>query len=150
MWTHTIVRNVIYWFSGWLGIRIMCPSGATCLHADCCFSNSACWSRKKRTSSSSHCKLTCSRHDIAEKLLTWRWTKLTHPEEIVYVWPGRKGDACIPVWSLWVRYTSVCDFGVRRLSWFKFTSEVNGFSCLLVRSCCNCGVWWSSFKITII
>jgi hypothetical protein len=29
----------------------------------------ACWSRTKRTSSSSHRKLTCSRHDIAEKLL---------------------------------------------------------------------------------
>jgi len=29
-------------------------------------SNSACWSRTKRTSSSSHWKLTCSRHDIAE------------------------------------------------------------------------------------
>ena len=35
--------------AGWLGIRIMCPSGATCLPADCCFSelaqlkyNSAC------------------------------------------------------------------------------------------------------------
>ena len=24
--------------TGWLGIRIMCPSGATCLSADCCFS----------------------------------------------------------------------------------------------------------------
>ena len=23
--------------SGWLGIRIMCPSGATCLPVDCCF-----------------------------------------------------------------------------------------------------------------
>ena len=22
--------------TGWLGIRIMCPSGATCLSADCC------------------------------------------------------------------------------------------------------------------
>jgi hypothetical protein len=22
----------------WLGIRIMCPSGATCLPTDCCFS----------------------------------------------------------------------------------------------------------------
>jgi hypothetical protein len=45
--------------AGWLGIRIMCPSGATCLPADCCFSelallkyNSACWSRTKRNSSS--------------------------------------------------------------------------------------------------
>ena len=26
---------------GWLGIRIMCPSGATCLSADCCFSELA-------------------------------------------------------------------------------------------------------------
>ena len=33
-------------------------------------SNSAGWSRTKRTSSSSHWKLTCSRHDIAEKLLS--------------------------------------------------------------------------------
>jgi len=24
--------------TGWLGIRIMCLSGATCLSADCCFS----------------------------------------------------------------------------------------------------------------
>ena len=45
---------------GWLGIRIMCPSGATCLPTDCCFSelslcksNFVCWSRTKRTSSSS-------------------------------------------------------------------------------------------------
>jgi len=22
---------------GWLGIKIMCPSGTTCLSADCCF-----------------------------------------------------------------------------------------------------------------
>ena len=35
--------------NGWLGIRIICPSGATCLPMDCCFSelplskiNSAC------------------------------------------------------------------------------------------------------------
>ena len=24
--------------SGWIGIRIMCPSGATCLLMECCFS----------------------------------------------------------------------------------------------------------------
>ena len=52
----------------------MCPSVATCLPADCCFSeialynsNSACWFSTKRNSFSSHRKLTCSRHDIAEK-----------------------------------------------------------------------------------
>ena len=61
--------------TGRLGIRIMCPSGATYLPADCCFSelalkmsNSTCWSRTKRTSSSSHWKLTCSRHGIAGKI----------------------------------------------------------------------------------
>ena len=27
--------------TGWLGISIMCPSGATCLSADCCFSERA-------------------------------------------------------------------------------------------------------------
>ena len=53
----------------------MCLSEATCQPADCCFSelalyefNLVCWSRTKRISSSSHWKLTCSRHDIAEKV----------------------------------------------------------------------------------
>jgi hypothetical protein len=41
-------------------------------------SNSACWSSTKRTSSSYHWKLTCSRHDIAEKLLNLRLTTITH------------------------------------------------------------------------
>ena len=27
--------------TGWLGIRIMCPNGATCLSAECCFSELA-------------------------------------------------------------------------------------------------------------
>jgi hypothetical protein len=27
--------------TGWLGIRIMCPNGATCLSAVCCFSELA-------------------------------------------------------------------------------------------------------------
>ena len=58
-------------------VGIMCPSRVTCLPADCCFSklalyksNSACWSRTERTSS--NWKLTCPRHDIANKLLSWR------------------------------------------------------------------------------
>ena len=65
--------------TGWLGIRIMFPSEATYLAADWCLSelalqksNSACWSRTRRTSSSSHWKFTCSRHDMTEKLLSWR------------------------------------------------------------------------------
>ena len=47
--------------TGWLGIRIMCPNGATCLPVDCSLSelvlyksNPACSSRAKRTSSSFH------------------------------------------------------------------------------------------------
>ena len=59
--------------------QITCPCGATCLPTHCCFSelalwkyNSVCWSSTKWTSSSSHWKLTCSRHNIAEKLLNWR------------------------------------------------------------------------------
>jgi hypothetical protein len=55
--------------TGWIGIRLMCPSWATCLFEDWCFvelalqkSNSACWSCTKRTSSSSHWKLTWIRY----------------------------------------------------------------------------------------
>ena len=56
--------------TGFLEIRLMCQSGVICHPADCCFSeialkkyNSACSPRTKRTSSSSHWKLTCSRND---------------------------------------------------------------------------------------
>ena len=64
----------------------MCPSGVTYLSADCCFnelallkSNYACLSSIKWTSSSYHWKSTCSRHDIAEKLLSWcKQPSLTH------------------------------------------------------------------------
>ena len=48
----------------WLGIRILCPSGATCLYPDCCFSelalyksNSSYCSRTKWTPSSSQWKI---------------------------------------------------------------------------------------------
>ena len=51
---------------------------------DCCFSelvlwksNSVCWSSTKRTSSSSHWKLTCSQNDIANKFLNWCKTTIT-------------------------------------------------------------------------
>ena len=61
--------------TGWLGIRIMCPSGTKCLPTESCFSELAilksslgCWSSTKQTSSSSHWKLTCSCHDMAEKI----------------------------------------------------------------------------------
>ena len=55
---------------------VLFPPQTTCI---CCFrqlallkSHLACWSRTKRTSSSSHWKLTCFRHSIAEKLMNWR------------------------------------------------------------------------------
>ena len=38
----------------------------------------ACWSRTKRTSSSSHWKWTCPSHDITETLMSWRETATTH------------------------------------------------------------------------
>jgi len=44
---------------------------------------SACSSRSKRTSSSSHWKLTCSRHDIAEIMLNWRIITITHSNCLV-------------------------------------------------------------------
>jgi hypothetical protein len=34
---HTTLRTK----TGWFGIRIMCPSGVTCLTVDCCFSELA-------------------------------------------------------------------------------------------------------------
>jgi hypothetical protein len=37
---HTALRRKNRYI-GWLGIRIMRPSGATCLSADCCFSELA-------------------------------------------------------------------------------------------------------------
>jgi hypothetical protein len=72
--------------TGLLRIRLMCPSGATCLLAGSYFteqallkSKSACWSSTKwLSSSSSHWKTTCSHHYIAEKLLTWCRTTITH------------------------------------------------------------------------
>jgi hypothetical protein len=39
---------------------------------------SVCWSSTKRTSSSFPWKLTCSSHDIADKLLRWHSTTITH------------------------------------------------------------------------
>ena len=39
-----VIVRVLAWSTtktGWLEIRIKCPSGATCLPADCCFSDVA-------------------------------------------------------------------------------------------------------------
>jgi len=54
----------------------MYKNGVTDLPTNCCFSelelsNSVCSSSIKETSSSSRQNVTCSRHDMAEKLLIW-------------------------------------------------------------------------------
>jgi hypothetical protein len=36
---HTALKSITK--DGWLGLRIMCPSGATCLSTDCCISELA-------------------------------------------------------------------------------------------------------------
>ena len=53
-------------YTGWIGIRIKHPSGATRLSADSRFSE--CTTNHIRLSS--HLNVTCSVHDIVEKLLT--------------------------------------------------------------------------------
>ena len=64
--TIKLVFSTKYWGvrakTGLLGIRIMCLSVAACISWILALSkfNSACWSCTKRTSSSSHWKLTCS------------------------------------------------------------------------------------------
>jgi hypothetical protein len=54
----------------WLALNpTMCPSGVTSLSAVCCFSELAlfmCWSSTKRTSSSSHGKLTAIYSSLGE------------------------------------------------------------------------------------
>ena len=40
---HAALRRKSKYKDWWLGIRIMCQSGATCLSADCCFSELALW-----------------------------------------------------------------------------------------------------------
>ena len=48
-----------------LGIGIMCPSGATYLHLDCCFSDLALYNFQNRH----HQQIYCSFCDIGEKVL---------------------------------------------------------------------------------
>jgi hypothetical protein len=64
------------WYVLPLGIRIMCQEwsdisirGLLFHWASTMQIHWTCWSRTKQTSSSSHCNVTCSRHDIAEILL---------------------------------------------------------------------------------
>ena len=61
--------------TGWLGIRIMCPSGATCQHrlfqwasTIKIWPDSVCWSRTKQILSS-HQNVTCSYYDMAVILI---------------------------------------------------------------------------------
>jgi hypothetical protein len=57
--------------TGWLGIRIMCQSGATCLPTDCCFSELALKIYYRADIIIISLNVTCSLHDMAENLLIW-------------------------------------------------------------------------------
>jgi hypothetical protein len=92
----------------------MCPSGAACLSANCCFSdlalcksNSACWSRTKQTSSSFHWHLACSRHDIAEQLLSW-WLFFVVNRDFTLRWTHSVFAFCNWIWPLFDDVTVVC------------------------------------------
>jgi hypothetical protein len=69
-WLARNQDNVSEW--GVMSIRGMLFQWASTIK-----SNSVCWSRTKRSSSSSNWKLTCSRHNIAEKVLNWRYVTIT-------------------------------------------------------------------------
>jgi len=90
--------------TGLFGIRIMCPSGATYLHLDCCTSEQA-WSSAKWTPLSPHRNVTYSRHDIAEKLLNRCKTMITH--------------LLTPIWNR-APFKGKC-YGLNKLAWkFKW------------------------------
>ena len=59
-WSHMSTRRLLFQWTSTIKFQL------------------SCWSSTKHTSSSSHWKLTCSRHDTAEELLNWRHTKITH------------------------------------------------------------------------
>jgi hypothetical protein len=98
-------------------------------------SNSACWSRtmSMRTSSSFHWKLTHSRHDIAEKLLHWRWTTITHSLYIVFyfitlaITPPMRST----IYMIIIRYISFTPFEciVYNIPSFKYSDHVT--ACIL-------------------
>ena len=100
----------------------MCPSGAPCLPAKCCFSelvlyksNSVYWSRAQRTLSTSHWQLPCSCHNKAEKLLNialnnnHSLTLFNHLNK-----PGR----------MVVVFTTTCAISVYRLSSLKVWARI--------------------------
>jgi len=61
--------------TGWLGIKIMCPSAVTYLPANCCFSELALMKIRPsvlvmyKVDVIISLNVTCSHHDVAEKLL---------------------------------------------------------------------------------
>ena len=78
----------------WL-LRILddVSSGLKWLSSDWCFnklapykSNLVCWPSTKRTSSSSHQIITCCRHDLALKWLSWHKTTITHSIVFSNLW----------------------------------------------------------------
>ena len=63
--------------AGLIGIRVMCPSGATCLLSDCCYKNPT--TRVGLAHSKPHHHLIDNyRHEIVEKLVLSNNYSLTH------------------------------------------------------------------------
>ena len=112
----TLRRKSKYWLA-----RNQINVCATCLPADSCFSelelyksNSACWSSTRRTSSSSsHWKLTCSRHDIAKKIVELALSTITPKSlkygiTILHVCSRQNGVICI------ILFNSISPFSAER------------------------------------
>jgi hypothetical protein len=74
-----------------------------------------CWSSTKRTSSWSHWKLSCSRHDITENLPSWHQQSLTHFTETHLT---RRG--CEPLLHICGCFSRLL---LRLVSWVTFTMD---------------------------
>jgi uncharacterized membrane protein len=62
VFTASLLSTQYYWVStktGWLWIRIVCPSGVTFVHAKCCFSELALCNKKKPNKQKQKTKKLC-------------------------------------------------------------------------------------------
>ena len=76
----------------------------------------ACWPSTKWTPSSSHRKLTCSRHDI---LLSWRYINNNHSLIIYYISPLFYSQA-LDILSIWILHKQWAENSVQYI-WYHWT-----------------------------
>ena len=111
------------------------------LPADCCFSEpslKARWSSTKRTSSSYHWKLTCSRHDITEKIAEMALNNNHSPALSVF-------DLISIVYNINEMNTHLCIFSHS----FQFILHISScFTCLLVKQKKRLLFWLFVFNLT--